>query len=323
MKRITVKQCPACKSRLSKFYERTNDRAYAIHPKEYFTLQLCQTCKTVYIKDPPLPKLLGDYYLPEKYYSYQEDSSYGYKKLSKLQLWYQDFNYYLIREYIKKNSFISLIFGSHVKHFYGISRVEGTKKKILDVGCGKGDILKCYKDNGHLVEGTELFDSAKDVYKRNKIKVHFGDITKLPLHKNNYDLIRMFHVIEHTYNPYDQLKAIHTVLKPGGKLILATPNISSPLVKIFGRYWFHLDTPRHLILFNQKSLRSLLGKAGYKDIKIQCYTLLTFAHISFLFQKKYGININVLAKLRFILWPFENYFNLRNEGDLMLVECTK
>lgn len=323
MKRILITKCPVCKSKKSVFYGKTNDRAYGILPKEYFELRKCKNCSSVFVKNPPSKKYIGEYYLPEKYYSYQEESSYGYNKLSKLQLWYQNFNYYLIREYIKKNPFISFTFGNHVKHFYGILRVEGNKRKILDVGCGKADILNCYKDSGYIAEGTELFDSAKMVYKKNHLKVHIGDITKLPLAKDSYDLIRMFHVIEHTYDPERQFQAIYRTLKPGGTFTLATPNISSPLVKLFGKYWFHLDTPRHLVLFNKNSMYNLLQKSGFKDIKIECYTLLTFAHISFLFKKRYGMNINILAKLRFLLWPFENYFNVLNKGDLMLVECKK
>ena len=83
-----------------------------------------------------------------------------------------------------------------------------------------------------------------------------------------FDIITLNNVVEHLHDPGAVLGACHRLLKPGGHIWLDTPNIDSPGHRFFGVNWRGLETPRHLVLFNHKSLVHLLMNAGFQKIKI-------------------------------------------------------
>jgi len=84
---------------------------------------------------------------------------------------------------------------------------------------------------------------------------------------NSYDAVTMSHVLEHMHQPAVALKCCFDALKPGGVMWLATPNLESPAHRAFGRYWYHLDTPRHVVLFTANALESLLRSTGFVPIQ--------------------------------------------------------
>jgi predicted SAM-dependent methyltransferase len=79
----------------------------------------------------------------------------------------------------------------------------------------------------------------------------------------------MSHVIEHLHRPKETLQKINRILKPGGKLIVSTPNFGSLAALIFKSYWFTTDSPRHLFLFTAETLSRMLHEAGFGIKKIE------------------------------------------------------
>ena len=94
------------------------------------------------------------------------------------------------------------------------------------------------------------------------------------------------HVIEHVSDPEGLLVECHRILKKGGVLSVVTPNIESIGSRYFGRSWLHLDPPRHLVIFNCRTLCSLSVKAGFTDVTIR--TIIRDAHA--LFWASYSIS---------------------------------
>jgi SAM-dependent methyltransferase len=82
-----------------------------------------------------------------------------------------------------------------------------------------------------------------------------------------FDVITMSHVIEHVHEPIQVLEACYRLLKPGGQLWIETPNISSLGRSRFQHNWRGLETPRHLVLFNRRSLHQALQRAGFTNIE--------------------------------------------------------
>lgn len=137
--------------------------------------------------------------------------------------------------------------------------------KVLDVGCGNGGFLMQMKQRGFVVEGTEwTAESAARVPSDQNIPVHIGDLLSLDLPPCSFDLITMWHVLEHVRDPHMSLLKIAQLLKPGGGLMLAVPNAESRQAQRFGTSWLHFDPPRHLFDFGPASLGMLLENTGYK-----------------------------------------------------------
>ena len=148
-----------------------------------------------------------------------------------------------------------------------LERVEqaepGRKLRILDAGCGAGLFLKLARDAGHEVAGVELSLSAVE-YGRNVygLPIAWGTLESAELPADHFDVVTMWHMLEHTPDPVEALTAVRRVLKPGGIVLFGVPNIASLEAKLFGRRWFSLDAPRHLVHFSPQSARQAVETSG-------------------------------------------------------------
>lgn len=143
-----------------------------------------------------------------------------------------------------------------------------SSRNLLDIGCGTGDFLQIANQNGWQVSGTEISTKAvQEISKKTSFSIFSGDILSLDLPQKNYDVITLYHVIEHLIAPNEFLKRIRELLKPGGLFFLETPNIGGIGFKIKRKAWSHLIPPEHIIYFNPSSLKFTLKKVGFEDIK--------------------------------------------------------
>lgn len=145
------------------------------------------------------------------------------------------------------------------------------KGRLLDVGCGKGDFLVRMRGQGWAVEGLEVDSEAVELARaKHSLTVHLGDIERLGVPDDSFDAITMNHVIEHLHDPVATIRECLRVLKPGGRLVLATPNIDCIGHRRLGRFWSHLDPPRHLHLFTRGTLRECATRAGFRSVDAWC-----------------------------------------------------
>jgi SAM-dependent methyltransferase len=135
--------------------------------------------------------------------------------------------------------------------------------RLLDVGCGAGDLLLRMKNYGWDVEGLEPDPIAAEKLRQRGIKVTGGVLPNHDLKEGSFDVITASHVIEHVGDPIAFLKACFKLLRPNGRIILATPNADSAGLKKFGKSWVHLDAPRHFVLFTPESLGAALRTASF------------------------------------------------------------
>jgi 2-polyprenyl-3-methyl-5-hydroxy-6-metoxy-1,4-benzoquinol methylase len=140
--------------------------------------------------------------------------------------------------------------------------------RLLEVGCGSGNMLKIMADLGWQVEGVDFDSEAVKNCRRKGLNVHVGFLGDLRYPESCFDAITMSHLIEHVHDPLGLLEECCRILKPGGRLALVTPNIDSAGHRIYTSSWFHLDPPRHLRIFTVGSMKSLLEKAGFRKVKI-------------------------------------------------------
>jgi 2-polyprenyl-3-methyl-5-hydroxy-6-metoxy-1,4-benzoquinol methylase len=143
---------------------------------------------------------------------------------------------------------------------------SSSRGRLLDIGCGSGGTLGVMRDLGWDAEGID-FDPVNVENARSKfLKVRLGTLREQEYDNDSFDAIVMCHVIEHVHDPLDLVRECQRVLKPGGRLVVLTPNVDSWGHRQFQRAWLFLDPPRHLYLFNEATLKSLGAKANLETV---------------------------------------------------------
>ncbi len=136
---------------------------------------------------------------------------------------------------------------------------------LLEVGCGNGKRLERLRALGWDVMGQEIDAvAASHVQASKNIPVHLGELETLEA-PDRYDVVLLSHVIEHVHDPLSLLQTCYKLLKPGGRLIVLTPNTASLGHRRFGSTWRGLEPPRHLHLFNGEILQRLVRQAGFSQ----------------------------------------------------------
>jgi SAM-dependent methyltransferase len=135
---------------------------------------------------------------------------------------------------------------------------------LLDVGCGSGAFLAQMEALGWAVEGIDPDPEAIAAARAAGLSATQATLRDLgpATHSARYDAVTLSHVVEHLHDPARDLSLIRNLLRPGGLVWIATPNLEALGLRRFGRDWINLDPPRHLVLFRRASLERLLGDAG-------------------------------------------------------------
>lgn len=138
--------------------------------------------------------------------------------------------------------------------------------RLLEVGCGGGYMLSAMQQLGWQTDGVDFDPVAVQNAKAKGLNVYQGDLVQQQFPASSYDAVVTSHVIEHVYDPLAMLQESYRLLKPGGKLVIVTPNTNSLGHRIYGRDWRGLEPPRHLHLFTSSALRNLCQRAGFEDV---------------------------------------------------------
>lgn len=144
--------------------------------------------------------------------------------------------------------------------------------KLLEIGVGGGRFLARMKKIGWDVSGIDYDPNvAGRIQKRYGIDVHVGDITQLDFPSNGFDAITMGQTIEHLSDPVAVLDKCFQLLKPGGRLVVTTPNVESLGKVLFEEHWRGWEPPRHLHLYSVDSLKALAALASFSVEEIKTY----------------------------------------------------
>jgi SAM-dependent methyltransferase len=143
--------------------------------------------------------------------------------------------------------------------------VNRPERLLVDVGCGRGDFLARMQSLGWNVLGVEPDPVAAGLARSRGIDVFVGRLEEAGLAGDIADQVTLNHVLEHVERPADLLKECRRILRPGGRLVIYTPNAESFGHRRFGRAWRGLEPPRHLFVFSPRALRRMLHKAGFRS----------------------------------------------------------
>lgn len=139
-----------------------------------------------------------------------------------------------------------------------------TAGQLLDIGCGSGGILSIMRALGWRVEGVDLDPVAVEITRGLGIPARLGTLESQAYPDASFDAIMMSHLIEHVADPVRLVAESHRVLRPGGRLAIATPNAESRGHARFRERWRGLEPPRHLQIFSPRSLLELVTNAGFR-----------------------------------------------------------
>jgi SAM-dependent methyltransferase len=232
-----ITNCPVCSSNNITKYMKTKDYFFT---QEEFSITKCTDCNFVFTN--PIPDNLGKYYDTPEYLSHNTGANGAmgvlYSKLRNINI---KRKFKLVTRYNSTGSFI-------------------------DIGCGTGELLNYFKKHKWSVSGIEPNNTARTFASKNyNIKVWNEEKLK-ELETNSFDVISMWHVLEHVPELHDRLSQVGKLLKKGGTIFIALPNINSPDAKKYKEFWSALDVPRHLHHFTQATFEKLISFHNMKLI---------------------------------------------------------
>lgn len=285
-------QCPICESQ--DFEEIISSKDYFL-TQEHFNIDTCNSCGIKFTNPRPLAKNIFNYYKSEDYISHSNTSKGLVNKL-----------YKAVRTYTLTRK-IQLI------------RKYKPSGKLLDIGSGSGEFLFTISQNKFTVTGIEPDQKARD-FSISKYNLQVFDESFLDkLEPHSFDVITMWHVLEHVYDLSARIEQLSKLLKDDGILIVAVPNSSSYDAKKYGEYWAAYDLPRHIYHFTKKDIWNLFKTHKFEVRKIVPMKFDSF-YISMLSEKyKTGSNKYIKAFLVGMISNFLARFTKNNYSSLTYV----
>lgn len=140
--------------------------------------------------------------------------------------------------------------------------------RLLDIGCGSGAELETYRRLGWSVCGIDIDRRVSAACRERGLEVYAGTVFDAPLAGRQFDVVLLSHVIEHVLQPVAVLKRTAALLAPGGRIVVTTPNIRGIGFSLYGSCWYPLEAPRHLFLFDPRTIRRLGMQAGLSVCRV-------------------------------------------------------
>ncbi|WP_295117346.1 class I SAM-dependent methyltransferase [uncultured Chitinophaga sp.] len=242
MSRIFYQHCPLCGS--DKVNQALSAKDYTVS-KSDFEIWHCAHCTGRFTQHVPDGANIGAYYKSEEYISHSETKEGIVNRL-----------YHSARKITLRS-----------KQNWVKSAVKLKEGSLLDIGAGTGAFAHYMQQTGWKVTCLEpdadARANAEALYKLNALPSD----ELFTLQAQQFDVVTMWHVLEHVHNLHGYLEQIKRVLKPGGALLIAVPNYTSKDAQHYGEYWAAYDVPRHLYHFSPASMQNMLQAHGISIVK--------------------------------------------------------
>ncbi len=217
-------------------------------PENISRLVRCNNCGLVYQNPRPTADEIGMFYPPDyELYQVEEDK----KKTSRLMRWVMQYGINKRRRVVAR---------------------EKAGGALLDVGCATGIFLEVMQESQQwILKGVEINESAARIAREQKnLEVTTGTLEEAKFQDGQFDVVTLWDVLEHLHDPAGSLREIHRILKPDGMIVFRVPNGGSLDASLFGAFWAGLEPPRHLYVFDPKTLTKMLSNTGFNVKRMSC-----------------------------------------------------
>lgn len=291
---IHHESCPVCYSSDFRYSLTCTDH---FKSQEEFKLFTCSVCGFTFTQDHPADDEAGKYYKSDDYISHSDTSRGLVNKI-----------YRLVRGMMLRKKRRLVVKASGVQ-----------TGRILDIGTGTGHFAFEMKKRGWITSGIEINGEARQA------SIERFGLEIIPpeqissLVSASYDCITLWHVLEHFNDLSLYIREISRLLKPGGTLIVALPNMNSFDAAHYKRHWAAYDVPRHVWHFNPDTFSFLFESRGFKMTRVTALPLDVF-YISILSEKYRGNSLAfVTGMLRGAVFAIKAFFNIRKTSSLIYV----
>ena len=291
---IHHKSCPVCYSSDFRHSLTCTDH---FKSQEEFNLFTCSVCGFTFTQDHPADDEVGKYYKSDDYISHSDTSRGLVNKI-----------YRLVRGIMLRKKQRLVVKATGVQ-----------TGRILDIGTGTGHFAFEMKKNGWITSGIEINIEAREA------SIERFGLEIIPpeqissLISASYDCITLWHVLEHFNDLSLYIREISRLLKPGGTLIVALPNMNSFDAGYYKRHWAAYDVPRHVWHFNPDTLGFLFESRGFKMYDIVPLRLDVF-YISILSEKYRGNRLAFFTGiLKGFVFAFKAVFNKKKTSSLIYI----
>lgn len=263
--------CPVCSSEQTSLLHKVKDHFLT---GEKFIIWKCDNCDFCFTIQAPGENKISEYYKSEEYISHSDTSKGLTNRL-----------YHLARQWMLRSKF-------NIIRKYSIKN----QGKLLDIGCGTGYFAAYMNKKNWDCIGIEADrDAKKYAEERFGLKV-FGLNDMKSFNSSEFNVVTLWHVLEHLSSPKEVLNEISRILDEKGICIIALPNTGSFDAHYYKNYWAAWDVPRHLWHFNISSFKNLIENSGLHLIAIKRMPLDSF-YISMISEKYRGSGISFLKGL--------------------------
>ena len=257
------------------FYQKVKD--YSVS-KEIFDLHHNPEFDLLITFPKPSLEILPSYYESEDYISHTDGKRSLFEKM-----------YHFIKNIALKNK-LNLI------------NSQSQKGTLLDIGAGTGDFLVVAKKDGWEITGIEPGEKPRNIAIQKGVS--FANNLEA-LADNSFDVITMWHVLEHVPDLEFQIKELKRLIKPNGTILIAVPNFNSFDANYYGKFWAAFDVPRHLWHFSKTAIDKLFAVENLKLVKIVPMKFDSF-YVSLLSEKYKNGRMNFLRAF-WIGWESNRY----------------
>jgi 2-polyprenyl-3-methyl-5-hydroxy-6-metoxy-1,4-benzoquinol methylase len=232
---------------------------------EIFNFSSCSRCRCLFMTPLRGSDDIAEFYPPEYWWRSRPNL------LNRLEAIYRRF---VLRDHVRfvisaakrisNNSSPGSLSRSSVSH----------PLELLDIGCGSGTLLALLKKRGFQVLGVDGSQEAAHIATmENGVRVLAGSLEQLQFADSRFDVITLFHVLEHVTNPHELLAEVFRILRPNGALILQVPNVDSWQFRWFGSRWYGLDIPRHVVNYSKHAVLKLLADSRFSIHRLHHFNI--------------------------------------------------
>ncbi len=231
-----LQNCPVCGSGKSEPFISGKDYFLT---GETFEIVKCAACGFRFTNPRPLSAELGKYYQSTDYISHSDARKGAFA-----------FIYQQVRKYTLNRK-------------YAMIRSYQPGGKLLDIGCATGQFLNYMSQHGYTTTGIEPDEKTRQKAISDFNLDVFAEAQLNSFDESSFDVITMWHVLEHVSDLSGRMDQLQKLLKPQGVLIIAVPNCDAYDAKKYGKFWAGYDLPRHLYHFTKTDINLLGAKYGF------------------------------------------------------------